>query len=400
MKRIRLAAPMVSALLVSSLALAACGTNPGGSGSAGTAPATSSAPADALRIGLALPTTGSQASFGGDQVIAAQMAIDSINEAGGVNGRQLQLISLDTKADPTVAINAVTRLVEVDKVPAFVTAFTSVVKAVAPIANEAGVVELSMGATSPEIAKLGEYVFTGYPLADVDLTALARYTVETSRMSSASIMYINNDAGKEGSAIYGAAFEKAGGRVLAREAYEPAATSYSGQIQKIKAAGAEVIFLHGLVEDIPQVIAQLRQQGVTTPITSFSPANNPKVIEQLGDAAEGLVVTDLTPSKDENPKIGEYLARWDKEQKRQPNGLPYTMYVHDSVYLLSEVYKWALDNDKPITGKSVVEGIEAIGTFSLPLTGEITFNEDRTVRKPVTILEVRDGAFARVATIS
>src|SRR5262249_42877662 len=103
---------------------------------------------DVLRFGLAMPLTGSQALYGQDQVKAAKWAVAEINKAGGINGKKLEMVVLDTQADPQLGIQMANRLVSVEKVPAFVTAWSAVVKAVAPIANDSHVVELSVGANS------------------------------------------------------------------------------------------------------------------------------------------------------------------------------------------------------------------------------------------------------------
>jgi len=147
----------------------------GAVGLAAIAPSTAKAQDAPLRFGLAMPLTGSQATYGQDQVKAAQWAVDEINKAGGINGKKLAAIVLDTQADAQTGIQAATRLASVEKVAAFVTAWSDVVKAVAPISNDSKVVELSVGANSAEIAKLGDYVYTTFPLADVDITAVARY---------------------------------------------------------------------------------------------------------------------------------------------------------------------------------------------------------------------------------
>src|SRR5205085_8661516 len=100
-------------------------------------------------------------------------------KAGGVGGKKLEMIVLDTQADPQLGIQMTNRLVSVEKVPVFITAWSGVVKAVAPIANDNRVVELSIGASSPDVAKLGDYVYTTFPLADIDLTAVAQYAATT-----------------------------------------------------------------------------------------------------------------------------------------------------------------------------------------------------------------------------
>jgi branched-chain amino acid transport system substrate-binding protein len=163
-----------------------------------------------LRFGVAMPLTGSQALFGVDFVTAAKWAVADINAKGGVEGHPLEMVVLDTQAEPQTGISAVNRLIHVDKVPVFVTAWSGVVKAVAPIANREKVLAFSVGANSPEIAKLGEYVFTTYPLADVDIDALARYTFKNLGKKRAAVLYINNESGVEGARTYRAAFELAG----------------------------------------------------------------------------------------------------------------------------------------------------------------------------------------------
>src|SRR5437870_4405407 len=90
---------------------------------------------EAFNYGVVLPLTGAAAPFGTDQVKAHMWAVDAINAAGGANGRKLNPIVLDSQAKPEVGVAAVTRLTSVDKVPMFVTAFSAVVAAVAPIAN-------------------------------------------------------------------------------------------------------------------------------------------------------------------------------------------------------------------------------------------------------------------------
>jgi branched-chain amino acid transport system substrate-binding protein len=124
-------------------------------GLAALAIAHSASAQDSFRFGLAMPLTGSQALYGQDQVRAAEWAVSEINKAGGINGKKLEMIVLDTQADPQLGIQINNRLVSVEKVPVFITALSSVLKAVAPIANENNVFELTNGASTPDIAKIG-----------------------------------------------------------------------------------------------------------------------------------------------------------------------------------------------------------------------------------------------------
>src|SRR5262245_65537085 len=96
------------------------------------------------KFGLAMPLSGSQALYGADQVKAAQWAVDAINAKGGINGNKLEMITLGTQADPQVGINAVNRLVSVEKVPVFIKAWSGVVRAVAAIGRDNRGMELVM----------------------------------------------------------------------------------------------------------------------------------------------------------------------------------------------------------------------------------------------------------------
>jgi branched-chain amino acid transport system substrate-binding protein len=354
---------------------------------------------ETLKFGLAMPLSGSQALYGADQVKAAQWAVADINAKGGVNGKQLEMIVLDTQADPQLGINAVNRLASVDKVPVFITAWSSVVKAVAPIANREKLLELSVGANSPDIAKLGDYVYTTFPLAEVDVSGLAKYTYTTLGKKTAAVMYINNDSGVEGAAIYKSVFEKAGGKVVAYEAYDTKATEFTGALLKVKASNPDMIHIQGLVSDLPQVIAQMRQLGLQQRVSTYSAGYNPKVIEQLGAAAEGLIVTSLAPGPSDNPNVTPFINRWKETEKRVPNGLPYTQYLYDGPYLVAELYKWIEKNKLPATGENMRKALITAKTFDLPMTGGLTIGEDHRVNKPVYLLTVDKGQFVPLATI-
>ena len=352
-----------------------------------------------LRFGLAMPLTGSQALFGADQVKAAQWAVADINAKGGVDGQPLEMVVLDTQADPQLAINVVNRLVSVEKVPVFVTAWSSVVKAVAPIANREKVLELSVGANSPDIAKLGDFVYTTFPLADVDVTALANYTRTTLKKNSAAILYINNDSGVEGARVYREVFEKAGGKIVAYEAYDPKATDFTGALLKLRTSNPEIVHIQGLVSEMPQVIAQMRQLGLKQRVSTYSVGYNPKIVQQLGEAAEGLIVTSLAPGVADNKNLAAYIERWQKEEKRVPNGLPYTQYLHDAPYLVAALYSWLGKNKLPATGENMAKALVEAKDLDLPLTGPLKISADHRVSKPVYLLTVEKGKFVPMATV-
>ena len=174
-----------------------------------------------LQFGLAMPLSGSQSLYGKDQVQAAEWAVKDINDKGGVDGHPLKMIVLDTQADPQLGIQAANKLISVEHVPAFISAWSAVVKAIAPVANDAKVVQLSVGANSPDIARLGDYTYTTFPLADVDIRALAKYEATTLGKKRAAVLYINNETGTAAAQVYKDIFTKNGGQIVDYAGYDP-----------------------------------------------------------------------------------------------------------------------------------------------------------------------------------
>lgn len=354
-----------------------------------------------LKLGATLPLTGSQAGYGVDFATGMRQAVKDINDAGGVAGRPLELIVLDTQADPALGINAMNRLINVDKVSTILTAWSAVVKAQSPGATRDKTLLLNIGANAPELARLGGFLYQVFPLADVDITALAKYTHDKLGKRKAAVLYINNDTGIDAAKVYKAVFEKAGGQVVTFEGYDPKATEFSGMLLKMRAANPDMVHIHGLLTDLPQVIAQMRQLGLQQRVSSYSAGYNQKILDQLGPAAEGFIVTSLAPGADENPNVTKLVERWKAEQKRTPNGLPYIQYCYDAVQVAATLFKHVLAAGKEPTGETMRAALEELKEFDTPMTGKTTLDlsDGHRVRKPTYLLTVEKGKFVPLAKL-
>ena len=362
-------------------------------GSALLVPAFAQAACDKpVRFGVTDPLTGPSASYGKDQMQAVRWAVDDINARGGVDGCPLEAIIVDNQGKPETAIGVVSRFIDVEHVPVFITAFSDVVHAVAPIANRQKTLMLSAGANSPGIAKLGDYVFTVSPLADKEMDGLARYLVQQGRKKVA-ILYVNNDTGKDGAVAFAAAFKADGGTVVLNEAYQADQADFTGLILQVRLANPDEIHIHGVVADTTALLAQLRQLGVTTPVDSYQNAFNPQMVKQIGPPANGLVVSSMAPTADVKPTVADYVKRWIDQAGREPVGLPYTQYFYDAPWLVAQLAHYVRSHDMPETGESYRAALLAQRSFEQPLTGTVMFNPDHTVEKPIYIWDVRDLTF-------
>ena len=351
---------------------------------------------ETLKFGVTTPLTGPSAIFGLDQIQAVRWAVDDINAKGGVNGRKLEAVIADHQTKPEVGIAVVNKFIAVDKVPVFVVAFSNVVKAVAPSANREKTLMLSVGANSPDVKNLGEYVYTMFPLADIDMKALGSYLVNKRGKKRAAVLYVNHEAGIEGAKVFAQSFKDAGGEVVLNESYEETRSDFTGLVLKVRAANPDIVHIHSTVSDFTNIVAQMRQLGLTMQVTSYQTAFNPKMIQELGAGAEGIVVTAMAPSAEDNPNVATYLDRWQKEFHREPIGLPYTQYFHDAPYIVAALYKKLLDEKLPLTGDNMRKALIEIKSFPLPLTTNITFNDDHSVNALTYFWEVKNGKFVVV----
>ena len=168
---------------------------------------------------------------------------------------------------------------------------------------------------------------------------------------------------------------------------------------KLRASNPDTIHVQGQVSDAPQIVAQMRQLGMRQTITSFSSIYNPKFIEALGPAAEGVIVTSLAPNAEDSVKVKEYVARWKTEKGREPNGLPYTQYLYDAPYLIAEVFR-QLDKAKIApTGDTFRKAMLDKKSFELPLTDAVEILPNHTVVRPVYLMVVKNGVWVRLATV-
>lgn len=345
-----------------------------------------------VRFGVTDPLTGPSSSFGKDQMQAVRWAVDDINAQGGVDGCKLEALIVDNQGKPETALGVVSRFIDVEHVPVFVTAFSDVVHAVAPVANREKTLMLSAGANSPSIAQLGDYVFTVSPLADKEMDGLARYLTQQGRRRAA-ILYVNNDTGKDGAAAFAKAFTADGGAVVLNEAYQADQADFTGLILQVRLANPDEIHIHGVVADTTALLAQLRQLGVTTPVDSYQNAFNPQMVKQIGPPANGLVVSSMAPTASVEPAVADYVKRWQEQAGREPVGLPYTQYFYDAPYLVAQLASYVRSHNMPETGESYRTALLQQRTFKQPLTGTVTFNPDHTVDKPIYIWDVRDLTF-------
>ena len=272
---------------------------------------------ETIKIGVTQPLTGAFAASGNYVAQGAKIAEDEINKNGGVLGKKIQLIVEDNKSNPTEAVSTVEKLIQKDKVPILVGAWSSTLTlAVMPKLEEYKVPMIVETSSSGKITTSGNpYIFRISPTSEMEARAFTPL-VKSLGIKKADFLATNNDFGLGASKEFSAMAKGQGVEVGATETMDPKATDFSAQLAKIKASGGDTLFVTTAVEQIVLLLKQAKDQQVTARIVTTGGSNSPdQLIQQAGDAANGsyhlVFFTPWFPDAVKNPDIAvKFVGLW------------------------------------------------------------------------------------------
>lgn len=227
--------------------------------------ATAAAEDNPIKIGALMALTGALGPYGPSIADGAQMAADTINAAGGVLGRPIELLVRDTATSPDVGRDAASKLVEIDGVSAIIGALSSgVTLAVSSVTIPSEVVLISPASTAPSIPALDDddFVFRTVVSDAVQGVVLGRLA-KLLNLSDIAIIYVNNDYGKGLADTVKETFESLGGTVSANVPYEENKPSYRGEIDHLLSGSPQAIVLACYPVDGNKQIVEAAEAGYT-----------------------------------------------------------------------------------------------------------------------------------------
>jgi len=363
--------------------------------------ATEAPPAQPVKIGVIYNLTGGMASLDVPSANGAKLAAKEINAAGGVLGRQLELVVYDGKTDAATIGNAATQLVESDKVIAMMGfSDTDMTLAAAPIAAKAGIVFVTSGATSPKLPEhVPDYLFMSCFGDNVQAAAAAEYSFNDLKAKTA---YLLIDKGMEYTLLLGKYFKERfvelGGQIALEDTYQTGDKDFSAQITKLKALATmpDIIFISAGPDDVGVIVKQFRDAGMDKPIVGGDGYDTPLLVEIAGPGAEN---TYFTTHSLMDPDLGtdavkKFITAYQAEYNTPPENA-FAGLGYDTVKLLADAIKRAGSDDP----KAILEALKSTKDFP-GITGSITFPPgSRIPQKGVTMILVKDGKFTLAAEI-
>ena len=366
MKRILIASIVIASLL------SAC--NPQGSGG------------DKVRIGVFMSTTGSTANFGISSVNGIKMAADEMNAAGGINGKQVELLVQDDRSDASEAATIVTKFVTQDMVHAVIGEVASSRSiAAAPIAQNAKIPMLTPSSTNPEVTKKGDFIFRSCFIDPYQGAAIAQFAAKTLGAKTAAIMVDRkNDYSTGLEKVINETFARFGGKIVATQSYQEGDQDFNAQLTSLKGSNPEVIFVPGYYNDVGLIAKQARDKGITVPLIGGDGWDSEQLYKIGGTALNGSYFTNHYSPFDTDPRVVKFVNDYKKLYSGTPDALAATAY--DAANIMFD----AIKRSKSLSGPDIRDALAATNAFP-GVTGTVTFNQQRDAVKPIVMIEIKDG---------
>lgn len=350
--------------------------------------------ADTIKVGANLEMTGGSASYGISSKNAIELAFKEINEKGGINGKQLELVVADNKSEAAEATNAMQKLVSQDNVVAVIGPnLSSSVIAASAINNSAKVLDIAPMATNPYVTvdqasgKTKEFNYRTCFIDPFQGTVMAKFATDELGVGNAAILIDNSSDYAKGLAqFFKENFVKEGGAVTAEESYLQKDTDFKATLTKIKATNPDFLYVPGYYQEVGLIVKQARELGMNMPIAGGDGWDSAKMPEIAGAAALNNTYFSSLYSPDDSLDINKnFVAAYEKAYGQKPD--VFAALSYDSALLVAE----AIKNAGSTEPAKISEAMAKINGFS-GVSGSVTFDDKHNPVKSAVILEYKDGA--------
>jgi branched-chain amino acid transport system substrate-binding protein len=222
---------------------------------------------ETIKIGVINPMTGDFAVYGKPVQDGMNLAVDKINSEGGINGKKIQLIFEDDEGNPSKTVNAINKLIKVDKVSIVLGPLSSGTSlAAAPIAEKNKIVQISTLAGTPDLTNSGDYIFRIYPSSILGAKYTAEKAIEMSSPKKVAILYPNNTLGKASALVYAQECKKQNIEVVVTESYNDGDKDFRNQLVKIKQSHSDLILCSAYWGDGANILKQMTELNIMVPV--------------------------------------------------------------------------------------------------------------------------------------
>lgn len=376
---------IIAVASLAALSLAACGAAPGGNSAASKGTEIGKT----FKLGYDLELSGGVAAYGNAGKNGANLAVDEINKAGGINGKQITVISKDNKSDNAEAATVVSNLINNDKVNAVIGSMTSgAVKSMTPNVTKGAVPLVTPAGTDDTLTvtngKVNDYIFRSTFQDSYQGKVLANYTTNELKAKKVVLYYDNSSDYAKGIAK---SFEKTyTGKIVDKVSFQSGDKDFQATLSKIKSEDYDAIVMPGYYNETGLITKQARELGIEQPILGGDGFADPTFITLAGDAAATNVyyVSGYSAKALANETTTKFIAAYQAKYKSEPS--MFDALAYDAVYMV----KQAAEDTKAKTSVDVKDGLAKLKGFK-GATGDITVDKDHNPVKDAVVVKLENG---------
>ncbi len=346
----------------------------------------SGAKKETIKIGLLLPLSGDAAAYGVEAKNIDELAIEEINKAGGVGGKQLELVVEDSKCDTDAAATSTSKLINEDKVQVIIGGFcSSETLAAVPLATEKKVALLSPGSGSAKLTGASAYFFRNYPSDAAQGEILAVVAATDKKWKKIGVLQEQADYARDISDGLSKKFTELGGTVV-KEEFASNATDFKSAVTKMKAAKLDALFIDAQTPATAALVLKQIGEQKWKPALLLSGAvlGDPKMVLENKMILEGALAAEFGVAQ-ANPQFAAVLTAY---QTKYGSEAPYQSYAqtgYDAVYMVRDALL-AVGND----GTKIAEWFRTVKDWD-GASGKITIKTDGDRDGGYVAETVKDG---------
>ena len=342
--------------------------------------------ADSVKIGFNVPLTGFAAADGKSALNGAKLAVKQANQAGGINGKMIELVVYDDQASPKQAVPISNKLIEKDKVVAAISgSYSGATRAAAGVFQSAEIPYISAYAVHPEITKAGNYVFRTSFMGEVQGRAGAKLIGATLQRKRVVLITLKNDFGKS----LAAGFKEAAGQfnlqIVNEYEYSIKDRQFGPIVAKVKADAPEAIYATGYFFTAGPLVSQLRAAGISVPVIGQEGYDSEQFIKIAGKASEGTIITTSLDRDSNSSETRSFISEFEAMAGHKVDMVAAS--GHTAMKVLVAAMKKAGTTSPSAIRNAIAQ------TNLVASTGSISFNDLGEVQKNVQVQVVRDGDF-------
>jgi branched-chain amino acid transport system substrate-binding protein len=349
---------------------------------------------DTIKVGEFGSLTGENASFGISQNNGVKMAVEEINDGGGVLGKKIDLIVEDNQTKQGETTTIVRKLISQDHVVAIIgeVASSKSLEA-APICQASKIPQIATAATNPRVTQVGDYIFRVCFTDDFQAVVIARFVLEKLQLKNIAFMTdVKQDYSVGLTNIAKDYLAKNGGNIVKEQSYSSGDKDFRAQLTDIKSANPDVIIITGYYPEAALIAKQARQLGITATFVGGDGWDGTSLIPVGGKAVEGAFFSNHFSVEDKSPLVQDFVQKYKAKYNAVPDA--FAALGYDATKILADAIKRAGTTDS----EKLKDAIQDTENFP-GVSGNITIGKDRNAQKSAVIITIKDGAYKYAETI-